>query len=81
MALGLEPVAMEGSDVREDLAFSAPDLEAAAAERAVVLVAEDNETNQIVARQLLGRMGIACEIADDGQAALSALTAIVMACC
>ncbi len=70
VALGLEPVAMEGSDVREDLAFSAPDLEAAAAERAVVLVAEDNETNQIVARQLLGRMGIACEIADDGQAAL-----------
>ena len=59
------------SGFREDLGFEAPDLERAHRENAVVLVAEDNSTNQVVIRQLLGRMGFACEIAEDGRAALA----------
>jgi Amt family ammonium transporter len=39
-----------------------------------VLVAEDNEINQVVAREVLERGGFACEVVRDGAAALDALT-------
>jgi PAS domain S-box-containing protein len=50
--------------------FRAPSLEDARRENAVLLVAEDNETNQIVIRRILSRLGFAFEIADDGAQAL-----------
>ena len=69
-ALGLvDPAATEG-EFREDLAYVAPDSETARAANAVVLVAEDNRTNQIVIRQMLDRMGFVCDIVEDGVAAL-----------
>jgi signal transduction histidine kinase/CheY-like chemotaxis protein/HPt (histidine-containing phosphotransfer) domain-containing protein len=70
VACGLAP-ADSGSEVfREDMAFAPPDVESAAAVQALILVAEDNPTNQMVIRQMLSRMGFACEIAKDGAAAL-----------
>ena len=42
-------------------------------ENALILVAEDNETNQIVIRQMLSKMGFACELAENGQVALDML--------
>ncbi len=54
------------------MAFAAPEIETAAAAEALILVAEDNQTNQLVIRSMLNRMGFACEIADNGAAALAA---------
>jgi len=54
--------------------FKAPDAETARANAAMVLVAEDNPTNQLVIARVLGRMGIAHEMAEDGQAALERLS-------
>ncbi|MEK9968447.1 MAG: ATP-binding protein [Ferrovibrio sp.] len=60
-----------GNEVfREDMAFAPPEVADAAAAQALILVAEDNPTNQMVIRQMLSRMGFACEIARDGAAAL-----------
>ncbi|MDF1792048.1 MAG: ATP-binding protein [Thalassobaculaceae bacterium] len=73
IGLGLRPAEEIEIDVREDMAFVPPDLEAARAADALILVAEDNETNQVVVRQMLGRMGFACEIAENGQIALDML--------
>ncbi|MDA8535388.1 ATP-binding protein [Pseudomonadales bacterium] len=47
----------------------APSPEAALAQGKLILLAEDNPTNQNVIRRQLNRLGYACEIADDGQAA------------
>ena len=41
--------------------------------RARILIAEDNPTNQIVARAMLARFGVRIDVADDGAAALRAL--------
>ena len=71
VALGLE--AAEVLLEREDLAFGPPDVEDARRENALILVAEDNETNQIVIRQMLSKMGFACELAENGQVALDML--------
>jgi signal transduction histidine kinase/CheY-like chemotaxis protein/HPt (histidine-containing phosphotransfer) domain-containing protein len=71
VALGLE--AAEVLVEREDLAFAPPDIEDARAENALILVAEDNETNQIVIRQMLNKMGFACELAENGKIALDML--------
>lgn len=45
----------------------APDTMEARNAGALVLVAEDNKTNQTVIKRILGRLGIAYEIADDGR--------------
>jgi len=71
MALGLAAGDDAESAFREDMAWTAPPLDAARAANALILVAEDNLTNQVVVRQMLGRMGFACEIADNGAAALA----------
>ena len=42
---------------------------------AVVLLAEDNETNQMVATEILSRLGIALEIADNGRQAVEMVRA------
>jgi signal transduction histidine kinase/CheY-like chemotaxis protein len=73
VARGLEEPDGFDFEIREDLAFEPPPLEEARGNRALVLVAEDNPTNQAVIRQMLGRMGFACEIADNGRIALDLL--------
>uniref|UniRef100_UPI003137B51E ATP-binding protein n=1 Tax=Ferrovibrio terrae TaxID=2594003 RepID=UPI003137B51E len=70
LARGLALPEQGDAVLREDMAFEPPDYEVAAAERAMILVAEDNPTNQMVIRQMLARMGFACDIAKDGAAAL-----------
>ncbi|MBL8688646.1 MAG: PAS-domain containing protein [Rhodospirillaceae bacterium] len=49
-----------------------PETEDARAAGALILVAEDNTTNQIVIRRLLGQRGYACEVFDNGALALAA---------
>lgn len=73
VGLGLEAVNEIAVDNRDDLSFSPPPLDEARAAQALILVAEDNETNQAVVRQMLGRMGFACEIAENGKVALEML--------
>ena len=64
-------VAQTQSKVVEDElpAKVAPSPEAALAQGKLILLAEDNPTNQNVIRRQLNRLGYACEIADDGKAA------------
>jgi two-component system, sensor histidine kinase and response regulator len=50
----------------------APTVEEAAAQGQLILLAEDNLTNQDVIRRQLGMLGFACEIANDGAEALKA---------
>ncbi|MEQ9331313.1 ATP-binding protein [Thalassobaculum sp.] len=75
VALGLEAPDEVEVDQRADMAFAPPDEEEARVADALVLVAEDNETNQVVIRQMLARMGFACELADNGRIALDMLAA------
>ena len=64
-----------GSDALTDenavVVYTPPPLEDARQANAVILVAEDIETNQIVIRRILARLGFAFEIADDGMQALA----------
>ena len=55
---------------RDDTKFSPPPVDEALAQGALILVAEDNPTNQTVIRTLLNRLGYAAEIAEDGRQAL-----------
>jgi len=50
--------------------YMPPPVEEARAAGALVLVAEDNKTNQIVIGRILDRLGYACEMGDDGRQAL-----------
>ena len=52
--------------------FAPPSIEEARAADTLILVAEDNATNQIVIQRLLTRLGYAHEIVDDGGQALAA---------
>ncbi len=69
LARGLA-VPEQAAATRDDMDFSPPEFTEAAAAKAMILVAEDNPTNQMVIRQMLSRMGFACDIAADGAAAL-----------
>lgn len=71
IAAGLIDPGSIAAGFREDMAFAPPDIEAARAARALILVAEDNPTNRLVIEQMLARMGYACEIGDHGAAALT----------
>jgi signal transduction histidine kinase/CheY-like chemotaxis protein/HPt (histidine-containing phosphotransfer) domain-containing protein len=51
----------------------APDIDTALAARALILVAEDNPTNQKVILRLLNRLGYTAECVSDGEEALRAL--------
>lgn len=53
-------------------AIAAPSVEEAVTRRELVLVAEDNPTNQDVIRRQLNTIGYACEIAEDGAEAFEA---------
>ena len=68
--LGLEDADEIEVELREDMAYAPPPVEEARAAGCCILVAEDNSTNQVVIRQMLSRMGFACEIADNGVKAL-----------
>ena len=70
IGLGLAQADETEIEVREDMAFAPPEIEEARAAGVLVLVAEDNETNQIVIRQMLSKMGFACEVAENGRIAL-----------
>jgi len=54
----------------DPMAWAPPSVDEARAAAALVLVAEDNPTNQVVIRRLLGRLGYAHEIAGNGVEAL-----------
>lgn len=72
VALGKAELAQDAAtDEAVAVAYRPPPLDEARQSNAVVLVAEDNETNQIVIRRILSRLGFAFEIADDGVKALS----------
>ena len=71
IALGQIAAGSTEAAFRADMAFAPPGLELARAANAVILVAEDNATNRLVIHQLLSRMGYACEVADNGAAALA----------
>jgi signal transduction histidine kinase/CheY-like chemotaxis protein len=73
VALGLADAADDAFEMRPDLAFAPPDIEEARAAGALVLVAEDNATNQFVIRELLAKLGYACEIGNNGKEALAML--------
>jgi CheY-like chemotaxis protein/HPt (histidine-containing phosphotransfer) domain-containing protein len=72
VALGKAEIGDFGvGDDAEVITYIAPDLETAHAHEAAILVAEDNETNQIVIRRILSRLGFAHEIANNGVEALA----------
>ena len=74
VAVALGEAEIGGFGIGDDVGvvtYNAPDLETAHAHQAVILVAEDNETNQIVIRRILSRLGFAHEIANDGVEALA----------
>jgi signal transduction histidine kinase/CheY-like chemotaxis protein len=56
-----------------DLNFTAPSLRKAGAQGAIILVAEDNETNTFVIKTQLKRLGYAAEFAGDGREAWQVL--------
>ena len=62
--------APESGDLAGMLDTGMPDIEAARAAGALVLVAEDNATNRLVVERQLALLGHACEIAEDGVEAL-----------
>jgi len=68
-AIGLQ--ALDIRTIQSSATFDPPTLEEARAANAVILVAEDNGTNQIVIARHLRRLGYAFEIAGDGREALS----------
>ena len=53
-----------------DQKFDPPTVEEARAAGVLILVAEDNPTNQVVIRRMLAKLGYAFDLADDGLAAL-----------
>ncbi|CAK0771040.1 hypothetical protein WCLP8_4670001 [uncultured Gammaproteobacteria bacterium] len=53
--------------------FSPPEIEQARAAGALILIAEDNLTNQVVIRRQLDQLGFAAELARDGEEAWAAI--------
>ena len=77
VAVSLGLITRESLNATSDAAvtYVPPDHDLARAEGAMVLVAEDNPTNQMVISRVLGRMGIAHEMAENGVEALELLDA------
>jgi len=55
------------------LSRGAPSIEQALAEGRLILIAEDNFTNRLVIGKQLGRLGYACDMAEDGEVAWAML--------
>jgi CheY-like chemotaxis protein/HPt (histidine-containing phosphotransfer) domain-containing protein len=66
------PQADDAEEARPQARRQAPTPEDALARGELILLAEDNVTNQDVIRRQLASLGYACEIADDGALALEA---------
>ena len=77
VASGREPIDGGASGHRDSatLNFTGPDSNEARAAGCLILVAEDNPTNQFVLKKLLTRLGYAIEMAGDGQQAWEAFQA------
>jgi CheY-like chemotaxis protein len=41
----------------------------------IVLIVDDNATNRLLAQRVLGKLGVACETAEDGEQAVAAVRA------
>lgn len=74
-ALGEAPI-QKSAVIRDEVSFEAP--EGSCGERTFakamvrILLAEDNEINQMVAQEMMGKFGYECNIVGDGKAALDA---------
>lgn len=64
----------DASDIDRGKSIRAPTYEDAVAQGRLILVAEDNATNQLVIRKQLALLGYACDIAEDGRDALEKVT-------
>ena len=64
---------LAGAAPRRGTAWTAPDRDAARAEQALILVAEDNWINQTVIAKMLDRIGMCYDIAADGIEAMELL--------
>jgi len=73
VAIGARPRGAVDVGVEAAATYQAPSLEEAGLHNAVVLVADDNPTNRLVAGMLLTRMGVAHAMADNGAVALRLL--------
>ncbi|MBM3600889.1 MAG: response regulator [Alphaproteobacteria bacterium] len=62
--------ARQSSTADADVGWTPPPIEAARDNGALVLIAEDNVTNQVVVKRLLAQRGYAHEVADNGAIAL-----------
>ena len=69
----LAPESGSGRALTSTDAMVPPAADEARAADALILIAEDNPTNQIVIRQQFQRLGFAAELAEDGEAAWEAL--------
>ena len=65
-AVGRAQLDEEESGTPVDEAWAPPSIDEAAAEGALILVAEDNPTNKVVIRHLMDRLGYAIEIVGNG---------------
>jgi len=73
-AVGRAPFAAAGHETDSGLERrEVPSIEEAVANHELILVVEDNKTNQDVIRRQLNLLGYQCEIAEDGEAGLSAI--------
>ena len=70
IGLGLRTGDEVEAETRADMAFAPPEVEAARAAGALVLVAEDDLANRLVITKMLGHLGFACELAENGREAL-----------
>ena len=70
VAAALGRASLTDKVISGDQKFDPPTVEEARAAGALILVAEDNPTNQVVIKRMLAKLGYAFEVADDGLAAL-----------
>ncbi|GAA0775591.1 response regulator [Roseibium denhamense] len=74
VALGRASPSLQGKGPSIGMgAVDAPDLKTAIANNELILVIEDNKTNQDVIQRQLRLLGYQCEIVEDGEAGLAAL--------
>lgn len=75
VAVSLGKLSLEALNAVSDEAvtYEPPSIEEARAHGVAVLVAEDNETNRMVIGRVLSRLGVAHEMAEDGEVALRML--------
>jgi PAS domain S-box-containing protein len=73
VAVGRAKAERRARPLSADARYDAPARDVAAGKGAMLLVAEDNRTNQIVIGKLLSQMGLSYDVAENGQVALRML--------